>query len=302
MPSGDRATKTRCGLSVAILIGVGTFGPGLFDIRAAVAQTVHPDGSIEYPLCDKEASPDDVEGAKGAHKAASQFFERGDYDRAIQYWNDAYSFDCSKPALLLNLANAYEKKGNKRATISILEEYLQRAPDTPDKDTIETKIANLRENLEDEPPPPPVPTPTTEPTDDIPPPPPPVVEERPFGVTPWIVAGAGAAMAVPGFILFIVGQGKIGDAEETCPDKSNCPDDEAIALGNDGRDLSLVGSILGWGGLAVLAGGLVWQFAFNAPEPVQSSSFTVLPVLRPGGEGSAATAGTEAGVIVHGTF
>jgi tetratricopeptide (TPR) repeat protein len=291
--------KAKCATAVSVLLAVGTFGPGVWLSGAASAQTVTPEGSVVYPPCNREASPDDVEGAKGAHKAASQFFERGDYDRAIQYWNDAYGFDCSKPALLLNIANAYEKKGDKRATISILETYLERAPDSPDAATIRAKVDNLRANLEPLPPPVPTGEATAEPTATADPAPPAPLE-RPFGVAPWVVAGAGVAMAVPGVILFIVGQGKISDAEAVCPDPSNCtgPGSEAaIELGNDGNDLSLIGSILGWGGLGVVAVGLVWQLAFNAPQPVeQAASLQILPAAVPGPHG------TQAGVVVQGTF
>lgn len=291
--------KVKCATAVSVLLGAGTFGPGAWLSGSASAQTVTPEGAVVYPPCAREASPDDVEGAKGAHKAASQFFERGDYDRAIQYWNDAYGFDCSKPALLLNIANAYEKKGDKRATISILETYLERAPDSADAATIQAKIDNLRANLEPLPPPVPTgegtaaPTATTEP-------PPPATLERPFGFVPWVVAGAGVAMAVPGVILFIVGQGKISDAEAVCPDPSNCSGPgsaEAIELGNDGNDLSLVGSILGWGGLGVAAAGLIWQFAFNAPQPVeQAAGLRILPSVQPGPRGA------QGGIVVEGTF
>src|SRR5687767_8574327 len=72
-------------------------------------------GQVTFPECTREPTPQDIEGAKGAHKAAAQWFEKADYDRAIQYWRDAYSLDCTKHALLLNIASAYEKKGDKQS-------------------------------------------------------------------------------------------------------------------------------------------------------------------------------------------
>src|SRR4029078_504190 len=105
----------RIGLGAAALLSVGV----------ALGQPATP-----YPECpkDKKATAADVEGAKGAHKAATQFYDRGDYDRAIQYWRAAYSFDCTAHALLINTANAYEKKGNKPAAIATLEPFLARDP------------------------------------------------------------------------------------------------------------------------------------------------------------------------------
>ena len=47
-----------------------------------------------------KASAADQEGAKGAHKAASQFYDRGDYEKAIRYWTDAYGFDCNAHGVL----------------------------------------------------------------------------------------------------------------------------------------------------------------------------------------------------------
>ena len=53
----------------------------------------------------------------GAHKAAIQFYERADYDRAIRYWNDAYEFDCTAHGVLINIASAYERKGDRAAAV-----------------------------------------------------------------------------------------------------------------------------------------------------------------------------------------
>ena len=69
-----------------------------------------------YPECTRKPTSADLDGAKGAHKAASQFYDRGDYEKAIRYWTDAYSFDCTAHGVLINIANAYEKMGdNQRA-------------------------------------------------------------------------------------------------------------------------------------------------------------------------------------------
>ena len=62
-----------------------------------------------FAECTKtKATKEDIEGAKGAHNAASRFYETGDYDRAIRSWRDAYDFDCTAHGELLNIASAYE--------------------------------------------------------------------------------------------------------------------------------------------------------------------------------------------------
>src|SRR3954466_850591 len=94
-----------------------------------------------YPECTHKPTPSDLEGAKGAHKAASQFYDRGDYDKAIRYWTDAYSFDCTAHGVLINIANAYEKKGERASAIVALETYLKRTGADPN---IEEKVRNLK--------------------------------------------------------------------------------------------------------------------------------------------------------------
>jgi tetratricopeptide (TPR) repeat protein len=123
------------------LVGLGA---GIF-LAAGLALAGDP--AIEYPECYRTATAADLEGAKGAHKAATQFYERADYDRAIQYWKDAYQLDCSAHGVLINIANAYEKKGERAEAVTALETYLARTPDASDAQTIQDKIQNLKNAL-----------------------------------------------------------------------------------------------------------------------------------------------------------
>lgn len=268
--------------AVLCLAGAGVLVPALSGAQ---------DGAEPYPPCAKEPTDADVEGAKGAHKAATQFFERGDYERAIQYWNDAYEFDCTKPALLLNIANAHEKKGDKQAAVDVLEVYLERAPEAEDADTVRAKVENLKAALTPEPPP----TATAEPTATVAPPPPPPPEtegERPYGVVPWVVAGGGLAVSIGGLIPLLIGQSKVSEAEEDCPTHQGCSP-EAKDTGDTGNSLRLIGSIIMPVGLVALAGGLVWQFAFNQPAPAEATTgIVVAPQAGP----------DSAGLVVGGQF
>lgn len=246
------------------------------------------EAAAQFPECTRTPTDADVDGAKGAHKAATQFFERGDYDRALQYWRDAYGFDCSRPPLLLNIASAYEKKGDKAAAVSMLELFLTRAKDSPDAPVVREKIANLRTALDAEKAaaPPPV---TPDPVKPPPPPPAEVPMERPYGITPWIVVGAGGAVALIGIVPLAIGSGKVSDAEALCPTRVDCPQ-EAVDQGNSGRTLSLVGQILIPVGLVGIGGGLLWQLAFNQEQPVGGATLT--PAFGPGFQGA----------VVDGTF
>ena len=230
-----------------------------------------------YPECTKKPTPQDIEGAKGAHKAASQFYERAEYEKAIRYWNDAYLFDCTANDLLLNIANAHEKMGDRPSTVATLETYIKRTGPNP---TLEQRVKNLKLAMT-----PPAPTA------------PPPAGPRPHGITPWILVGGGGALAIVGAILLPVGYGNIAGAEVGCPDRDNCLDPKAAQRGNTGRTQAGVG----WGmlsaGVAAAGGGLVWQVLFNKPArsgapPAGKTGVWMTPVAGPG----------EAGVVIGKSF
>ena len=167
-----------------------------------------------YPECTRKPTPQDLEGAKGAHKAATQFYERAEYDKAIRYWNDAYAFDCTANNLLVNIANAYEKLGDLAATVATLEAYLKRTGPNP---TIEQKVKNLRALM------------AAAARRRRPPPDRAAARHRRadggadrarsarrgparFGNTPWFLVGGGGALAIVGAILLPVGYGNISSA------------------------------------------------------------------------------------------
>src|SRR5262249_38074107 len=158
--------------------------------------------------------PSDLDGAKGAHKAAAQFYDRGDYDKAIRYWLDAYTFDCTAHSVLQNISNAYEKKGDKQAAIAAAETYLKPAGPGPSS---EAKIRKLKQSL----------LPPSESADAGPPPRSSATAgalpsasavptsapngSRPFGAAPWVVVGGGAAVALLGAVLLPNGLSQVAD-------------------------------------------------------------------------------------------
>lgn len=265
------------------LVGLGA---GIF-LAAGLALAGDP--AIEYPECYRTATAADLEGAKGAHKAATQFYERADYDRAIQYWKDAYQLDCSAHGVLINIANAYEKKGERGEAITALETYLARTPDASDAQTIQDKIQNLKNALRPAPSasasasasaPPVLPTaPTASAIPDRPkeePPP-----QPPYGYTPWVATGAGVVTLLVGGILTSSGFADIGAAEDRCPSRQGCTQDVA-KQGNRGRTHATVGGVLLGLGAAGVAGGLIWELGFNQPWP---SKIQLTPVAGPGAAG-----------------
>ncbi|HEY4122914.1 MAG TPA: hypothetical protein VGM56_33850 [Byssovorax sp.] len=256
----------RRGPGAAVAVAVLTTLVGVAAApRPAAAQPPAGAQPADYPPCTKKASPADLDAAKGAHKAATEFNERGDYDKAIQYWRDAYGFDCSAHALLINIANAYEKKGDKPSAIVALETYQARTGGT--NTTIGEKITKLKASLAPQPPPPPTttapPPPPPPPTSTAaPPPPPPPSGERPYGVAPWIVVGGGGAALLVGAILLPVGFSGISSAEASCPTRTNCTSD-VTSQGNGGRTEVGVGFVLAGVGVAAVGAGLAWQLLGN---------------------------------------
>jgi tetratricopeptide (TPR) repeat protein len=294
--------------------GLGVFGILAAALVVATAPAL-ADPPPEFPPCTREPTQADIEGAAGSHRAAKAYYERGEYDRAVQLWRDAYNFDCTKPAVFLNMANAYEKKGDKVAAIAMLEIYLVRAPkDAADASTIAAKINNLKNSLKTDPGTPPTPSasatadPGPAPTSTVGPdkPVPPPEGERPYGVLPWIVAGAGAAIGIGGVIPLAIGFGKISDAEKLCGEShTDCPPDDKLTPaqkkikqdGSDGQTLVPIGWILVGVGGAALVGGLVWQFAFNQRQPATTTGqlqtgVRLLPAVGP----------RQQGVVLTGQF
>lgn len=263
-------------------------------IALSVSLAFATDPVSPYPECTRKPTAADQDGAKGAHKAASQFYDRGDYEKAIRYWTDAYSFDCTAHGVLINIANAYEKQGDKAAAVVALETFLKR---TGNDATIEEKVRNLKQSL--------VPTPTATASASAAPttapsasasavPTAPPSGPKPYGYTPFIVAGGGAAVALIGGVLLGVGTGAIADASKRCTDRQ-CPNKADIDKGNAGRVEQGVGATGLVLGLAAVGGGLAWEFLFNKPHATATPAKVgvhVLPVAGP----------RQGGLSVSGSF
>jgi myosin heavy subunit len=89
---------------------------------------------------------------------------------------------------------------------------------------------------------------------------------------PWTVAGVGGAMAIAG--LAVMG---------------------SIALSNDDHDLAVAADIVGWTGVAIAVGGVVWGSIYvakkktKAEKPESKASVIVVPTFNRNGAGVAAS-------------
>jgi tetratricopeptide (TPR) repeat protein len=290
--------STRKPLLFLLLVGMVAAGP-------ALAQS-----PSSYPAaCEaSKVSKTDVERAHTVFLSGKSFLDEANYDKAISYFKDAYSIDCSVHGILPIIATAYERKGDKGEAIHALEEYLQRVPNASDHDVVEHRIRNLKDQLaQEKPSATPVPvlpstatvapstatapatTLTVEPT--AAPTGPSVASGPPsegrHSVAPWVMVGAGGALLVAGAVVLAVGSGDVSSADRACPGRINCADGVA-AEGNRGRGLDAAGVVVGIAGIAGVAGGLVWHFVdAKAPSGASASRAShLVPVVAPGFAGA----------------
>jgi len=288
---------TRKPLLFLILVGMAAAVPAL-----AQPPSTYP------PSCDaSKVSKIDVERAHTVFLSGKGFLDESNYDKAISYFKDAYSIDCSVHGILPIIATAYERKGDKAEAIHALGEYILRVPNTPDREVIERRIRNLREQLAQERPTATgvttaptgtttaVPagtttaptgdtgtaattTPPTSSTGSLPPSP---AGER--SVAPWALVGVGGALVVTGAVLLVVGSGKVSSANSACPSHSGC-DQSVAAEGNTGRTMETIGIIGGIAGIVGVGAGLVWHFTEAGPAQTASTGHGtyVTPVVTPG--------------------
>lgn len=261
------------------------------------------------PPCDtSKVSKGDVDRAHTVFLSGKQYLDESNYDKAISYFNDAYSIDCSVHAILPIIATAYERKGDKGEAVRALEEYLRRAPAAPDREHIERRIKNLNDQLAREPPPAAAPAPVTTaapppttapptgttsvpsgasaatPASTVTPAPAATdVEASPHshGAAPWILTGVGGAAVVGGLVVLLIGNGDISTAESSCGGgRNNCATVAAKDQGNRGITLERVGGAVAIAGAVVLGGGLLWHF-LEKPGASQASGAFLTPVVTP---------------------
>lgn len=301
--------RSRTKSLLACLIGVAVAIPALAQQSGSVTQ---------YPACPDpppKLSQAEFDAAKASYKVGVEAFENSDYRKALDNIKDAFRRDCSKVALLEQLARIYESMGDKPEAIHALETYLQRNPKADDADKVQVRIQNLKAQLgtttatttttatatttvtatvtatATA-----VPTATATAT---------ATEGGGHTATPWVIFSIGVAAAIGGGVLIGVGQGSISTAHSgkctanaTDPSKLSCDNlpgfsgDPALD-GSDkqrqsdqdtGNVLRGTGIAVAAVGLAAMVGGLVWHFV----EPTGAKATTAFsPVLAPGYAGFA---------------
>jgi hypothetical protein len=264
----------------------------------------------DYPApCDESTvSRADHDRAHSVFLSGKGFLDEADYDKAISYFKDAYTIDCSVHGLLPIIATAYERKGDRSEAIRALGEYLSRAPHAPDREIIERRIRNLKEQLAREQPPTPAapapapaaapqaptpaaaaPQPVSEPSPAVastpaPAPPRELSQSSGAGSAPWIVFGLGTAATAAGAGLVIGGVVEIETALSDCHNHICANSGAQKSAANQqslGYTLVNVGAAVGGTGIAAMIAGIIWAHASHAPS-ASGSTALIRPVLSPG--------------------
>jgi hypothetical protein len=274
--------RTSCRVRTTIITAGALF---LFPAIAQAEAPVTP-----YPPCDRAPTKGDSAAAEGAFQAGNAAYGEADYDRAINYWEDAYRRDCTAHPMLLNLARAYEINGQKRHAVNALRTYVARNPNSSDEGQIKRRIEKLDEQIQAESPtaaaPPPGPA---QPIGAPPPvapiggPPPPVEPEPARGkrpVAPLILVGVGGVATIIGGILIITATSDLSKLEEQCPGRICLGRPDLTEDANSALSRQQTGAIVGGVGLAAVAGGLIWYFVQKPSSPAPSAAF--VPAFGPG--------------------
>ncbi|MFO0614502.1 MAG: hypothetical protein U0414_18095 [Polyangiaceae bacterium] len=270
---GPRLARWIIGAAIAICAAGALPATALAqagDTRLADARTR---ATNLYPTCSNmHPSAADVDHAATAHEAATSAYSKEDWKTAIDQWNSAFQYDCTRPSVFNNLAMSYSHIDLPMA-IAVLEIYAMRDPTANQADAsdriarwkmqagiIETPADGVK--------------PTSEKDEkaekhvdasaDL-------ETKRPFGPGPWILFGVGSAALLTGVAVLTVGRINVNDAEAQCGGHTNCTQPE-IDLGTTGNTLTGAGAGLLGGGAAIAIGGLIWQFVGNKPVTIKSGN------------------------------
>ncbi len=238
-----------------------------FLLLASPAWARAEEATKAYPDCGREPTEAEVAAAKGAFQAGNASFNEADYARAIDYWEDAYRRDCTANPLLLNLARAYELAGRKRQAVVSLQTFLEREPNSGEREPIGRRVEVLKKKIDEEdaaasaaPPPsdgngsvksePPVVAPVA----------PAPRREAKRSLGPWVVIGLGGAATIVGAVGYGVSKSKVDDLAQQCEKPEThegCPPDVERDGNAARRRMSISAGVAGVG-VAAVAAGVVW--------------------------------------------
>jgi tetratricopeptide (TPR) repeat protein len=92
---------------------------------------------------------EDKEKAREAYRAATQHYDFGEYQQALDGFKEAYK-NYEDPAFLYNIAQCHRALGYKQEAITFYKSYLRNSADAPNRDEVQKTIADLQSAIDRE--------------------------------------------------------------------------------------------------------------------------------------------------------
>jgi tetratricopeptide (TPR) repeat protein len=209
------------------------------------------------------AISEDDERAKAHFLAGQSYYDQASYTDALREFNEAYRIS-KRPALLYNIARCHEALEQYDDAVKMLERYLQEDPQTEDRVSVETHIANLKgrgvhrgpgEPDVGRPPPRPQPVAQPQPPPQPTTPPPPAHRKR---VATWVVGGIGVGLLAAALGTGVASQLDYNDLSSKC--MANMCDPSEQKKIDSGKRLAIATDVLWPIGAAAVVTGVVLFF------------------------------------------
>jgi tetratricopeptide (TPR) repeat protein len=221
------------------------------------------------------AQQSDDERARMHFQSGLSYYEQARYADAAREFTEAYTLS-QRPALLLNLSQAYERDLKFAEAIAELERYLQVLPDSPQQRTVETRIERLRElqarvaasnpttpaqPVAEEPAP--VEEPAPEPASTVAPTATPERSGSGISVPGLVLVSSGGLLLAGSVVLGIMAHSRHADLQDRCPGGVCPPSEDAQSDIDSGRTLAWVSTGFMAGGIVAAAVGAVLLFTHD---------------------------------------
>lgn len=205
--------------------------------------------------------------AKELYENGAALYEEGRYEEAILAWEEAYRLS-SRPVLLFNIANAYERLGRYDEAIDALSRYRAFAK-AEERESLDRRMQNLERRRDEaraaaaNTTPTPTPTPTLTPT--------PAAGTPGRSPVPFVLMGAGVAGVGVGAVFGARSLGAGAEAEALCVGEGPlCPDTAAPYL-ESAKKSALIADVSLITGAVLIVGGLGLGVFGNQSEAVSLS-------------------------------
>jgi len=118
----------------------------LLGVALLVVTGAHTSALAQAAAGQKSSGKD--EEARGLFWAGRAAYDQGRYDDALGYFSRSYQLS-GRPELLYNIGQAADRLRKDREALDAFTEYLNRVPETPNRETVEARIRLLRRAIEE---------------------------------------------------------------------------------------------------------------------------------------------------------